>query len=78
MPELAGEERRAIREQYLRLAVPAGVEKDFARRWYDFKLGAMKTLAGPLVAKQLRPRPIAADAARSPIAEENAPAAGAA
>ena len=52
--------------------------RDFASRWYDFKLNAMKALAKPLVAKQLRPRSIAADATRSPIAEENVPAAGAA
>jgi hypothetical protein len=52
--------------------------RDWASRWYDFKLKAMKVLARPLIAKQLRPRPIAADAARSPIPEENLPAAGAA
>jgi hypothetical protein len=52
--------------------------RDAAWHWYDLKLKALKILAKPIVTKQLRPRPIAADAARSPLAEENAPAAGAA
>jgi hypothetical protein len=52
--------------------------RDLTWHWYDLKLRALKVLAKPLIAKQLAPRPIAADATRSPIPEENQPAKGAA
>jgi len=44
--------------------------RDWAWRWYDWRLKALKVLAKPIIAKQLRPHPIAADPRLSPILEE--------
>ncbi len=44
--------------------------KDAAWRWYDWRLKALKVLAKPIIARQLKPHAVAADARLSPIPEE--------
>lgn len=38
------------------------VPPSFRKTWYEFKRGAIKSLASPLFARKMRPRPISADA----------------